>query len=286
MSDCSSIDPLVTPYVDGELRGADQKAVAQHLRACAPCRARVGVEQAVRDLVHARQPALQRDRASDALRTKCAMLGASSGSRGSRGSRGSSGSRGARGSNGSERTFGTPRTSSTSRTTGRDWRTRAAPLALAAALVVVIAGAALYQITEQSTHVMAAELAADHVKCFLLQDLTGTDQSARSVEYALGSKFGWVVHLPERPDRAALELVGERTCLYGQGRIAHIMYRHQGRPVSLFMLPHAARKNEVLDALGHGAAVWSAGGRTFVLIAREPKVDLERMALFVRTGLH
>jgi len=80
--------------------------------------------------------------------------------------------------------------------------------------------------------------------------------------------------------------VGERTCLYGQGRVAHIMYRHEGRPVSLFMLPNDTRKEQVLDTLGHGAAVWSVGNRTFVLIAREPKADFERMALFVRTGLH
>jgi hypothetical protein len=133
---------------------------------------------------------------------------------------------------------------------------------------------------------MAAELAADHVKCFLIQNLSGTEQLAGPVEYSLASKFGWPVHLPERPDRAALELVGERTCLYGQGRVAHILYRHQGRPVSLFMLPNDTRKDEVLDTLGHEAAVWSVGNRTFVLIAREPKVDFERMALFVRTGLH
>ena len=133
---------------------------------------------------------------------------------------------------------------------------------------------------------MAAELAADHVKCFLMQNLNGTEQPAGPVEYSLASKFGWSAHLPERPDRAALELVGERTCLYGQGRVAHILYRHEGRPVSLFMLPNDTRKDEVLDTLGHGAAVWSVGKRTFVLIAREPKVDFERMALFVRTGLH
>lgn len=271
MSDCSSIDPLVTPYVDGELPVADREAIAQHLRACPPCRARVFVEQAVRDLVHARQPALQRDRASDALRAKCAMLRSS---------------RDSRDSKGSGRITGTLRAFSASRTTGGDWRARVAPLALAATLVLVVAGTAVYQITARSTPVMAAELAADHVKCFLLQDLIGARQPTGPIEYALASKFGWSAHLPERPDRAALELVGERTCLYGQGRVAHIMYRHEGRPVSLFMLPNNTRKDEVLDTLGHEAAVWSVGGRTFVLIGREPKMDFERMALFVRTGLH
>jgi len=261
MSDCSFIDPLVTPYVDGELPGADREAVAQHLRACPPCRARVIVEQAVRDLVHARKPALRRERASDLLRATCAAHSA----------RSIAGGRLAR-------------ASSPGGTVPARWR-RLAPLALAATLVL-LAGASLYQITEKSTHVMAAELAADHVKCFLLQDLISAGQPARPVEYALASKFGWSAHLPERPDRAALELVGERTCLYGQGRVAHIMYRHEGRPVSLFMLPNDTRKEEVLDTLGHGAAVWSVGSRTFVLIAREPKADFERMALFVRAGLH
>jgi len=271
MPDCTSIDPLLTPYVDGELPGVEREAVAHHLQACPPCRARVAVEQAVRDLVRARRSALQRDRASDALRTTCAMLGSAGGSRRSSGSKGS------------ERTTGTFRTP---RTSGAAWLTRTAPLALAATLLLVLAGLSLYQITEHSTHVMAAELAADHVKCFLTQGLNGTEQPAGPVEYALASKFGWPVHLPERPDRAALELVGERTCLYGQGRVAHILYRHGGRPVSLFMLPNDTRKDEVLDTLGHGAAIWSVGNRTFVLIAREPKVDFERMALFVRTGLH
>jgi anti-sigma factor RsiW len=261
MSDCSFIDPLVTPYVDGELPGADREAVAQHLRACPPCRARVIIEQAVRDLVHARKPSLQRDRASDLLRAKCAAQS----------ERSIAGGRGAA-------------ASAPGGTVAARWRTLA-PLTLASTLVLV-AGASLYRITEKSTHVMAAELAADHVKCFLLQDLIGAEQPVGPVEYALASKFGWSAHLPERPDRAALELLGERTCLYGQGRVAHIMYRHEGRPVSLFMLPNDTRKEEVLETLGHGAAVWSVGSRTFVLIAREPKADFERMALFVRAGLH
>src|SRR6185503_17434907 len=105
MPDCPSIDPLLTPYVDGELPGVEREAVAQHLRVCPPCRARVVVEQAVRDLVRARRPALQRDRASDALRTKCAMLG------NVRGSKGSKGSEGTAGTLRTSRTFRTPRTS-------------------------------------------------------------------------------------------------------------------------------------------------------------------------------
>jgi anti-sigma factor RsiW len=263
MPDCPSIDPLVTPYVDGELPAAQRERVARHLGACPRCQARVQVEQTVRDLVHARLSALRSDRGSALLHARCAAL------------RGGA-ARTAGGADSAARPV---------RATPARWR-RLPPFALAAALVLVVAGASLYQVTESSAHVMVAELAADHVKCFLLQDLIGTERSVRSIEYALTSKFGWPARLPERPDRAALELLGERTCLYGQGRVAHILYRHEGRPVSLFMLPGAARQDQVVDAFGHSAAIWSAEDRTFVLIAREPREGFDRMARFVRTGLH
>ena len=79
------------------------------------------------------------------------------------------------------------------------------------------------------------------------------------------------MHLPDDPARAGLELVGSRPCLYGEGEIAHIMYRHEGRPVSLFMLPRTARTEELVEVLGHEAAIWCVGDRTFVLVAREPR---------------
>ena len=34
MPDCTSIDPLVTPYVDGELSAAERTCVDEHLRRC------------------------------------------------------------------------------------------------------------------------------------------------------------------------------------------------------------------------------------------------------------
>src|SRR5258707_7179604 len=48
-----------------------------------------------------------------------------------------------------------------------------------------------------------------------------------------------------RSETAGLELIGERTCLYGEGRIAHVMYRHDGHPVSVFMLPDDVRQPEI-----------------------------------------
>lgn len=253
--DCSSIDSLVTPYVDGELAAAEQAIVRQHLRLCPPCLARVSAEQAVQQLIGARKETFRGELAPDALRVKCGSLFASVSA------------------------FKAPHAGG--------WRARIAPLALAAALVLIVSGAFIYQVTARSTRVMAVELTADHMKCFAMNGLLGTHQPPAVVESSLAAGFGWQAHLPEQPDREGLALVGSRPCLYGEGRVAHIMYLHNGRPVSLFMLPRrrAAAGDETIRVLGHEAAMWSVGDRTFVLISREAKSEVEHLASFVRTSL-
>jgi hypothetical protein len=131
---------------------------------------------------------------------------------------------------------------------------------------------------------MAAELTADHVKCFALNSLLGTRQSAAVVESYLASSFDWPVRLPDH-EGMGLELVGSRPCLYGEGRVAHIMFKHNGRPVSLFMLPGTTRAEELLDVLGHEAAIWCVANRTFVLIANESKPEVERMAALIHSSV-
>ena len=118
-----------------------------------------------------------------------------------------------------------------------------------------------------------------------MNSLLGTRQAPAAVESSLAAGFGWQAHLPDRPEREGLELVGSRPCLYGEGRVAHVMYRHNGNPVSLFMLPSSRRAEAVIDVLGHEATVWSVGDRTFVLIAREEKSDIHRLASFVKASL-
>lgn len=256
MSNCASIDPFVTPYVDGELAAPDCQAVEQHIRACPPCRARVAAEQAARDLLRSRRSALHAERAPGALRARCAAA---------------------------------PGAANPAEAAGpgfRPRRARLAPLALAATLALLVGGAVLYRLTQTSVRVMAAELAVDHVKCFMMNALLGTHHAPAVVESSLAAGFGWPAHLPERPDQADLELVGARPCLYAEGRVAHIMYRYQGRPVSVFMLPKKSRPEEFVDVIGHEAAIWSEGDRTFVLIARESRADVERIASFVHRTLH
>jgi len=251
MADCRKLDPLVTPYVDGELDARERADVDSHLRVCPPCHSRVTAEQAVRDLLHARKHALELECASAALRAKCA------------------GHKGIVRAN-----------------KGYDPFSRVRALALAAALVLVVGGAFLYEATDRSSRVMAAELVADHVKCFAANRVLGTTtQSAGLVEQSLASSFGWHVRLPPSPQEIGLELIGARPCLYGEGRMAHLMYRHNGQPVSVFMLPNASRQEALVSVLGHECAIWSEGDRTFVVVARERREDMAHVASFVRASL-
>jgi anti-sigma factor RsiW len=248
---CSSIDPLVTPYVDGNINDTDRDLVDRHLSACRPCRGRVHAEQAVHRLMCTRRSALGGEAVPPALRARCALLGG-------------------------------PATSRHPTT----WRTRGTAFALAAGLVLIVGGAFVFEATERSTRVLAAELTADHMKCFrVLNSGLGTHQGAQAVESSMASSFDWQMRLPEHADRAGLELVGARRCVYGQGVVAHIMYRNNGNPVSIFMLPKCARPQELIEVMGHQAAIWSVGNRTFVLIAREPRAEVDRMTSFVQAAL-
>jgi anti-sigma factor RsiW len=269
MPSCQFIDPLVTPFVDGELPDADRRVVDDHLRTCAPCHARVVAEQTVHTLIRARASALKAP-APEPLRARCRDLVAHAHAAAQSHTRSTS-------------DHPPPPHAIAPR---RAWSTRIAPYALAASLVLVVGGAFVIQATNRSVRVLAAELTADHVKCFAMNSALGTRQMPAAVESSMASGFDWRVQLPENPGRAGLELVGARPCLYGQGKVAHIMYRHGGRPVSLFMLPKTSRAEQLVRVLGHEAAIWCVGNRTFVLVAREPRPEVERMASFVRASMH
>jgi hypothetical protein len=216
----------------------------------------------VRAVIRARRPALTTPCAPPSLRAACASLK----------------------SRGTQAGAVLPFTPA-ERATRAVWSARLAPIAVAASLVVVVGGAFVYNLTEKSARVLAAELTADHVKCFAMNSLLGTHQAAPTVESSMITGFGWQMRLPENPAGEGLELVGSRPCLYPEGKIAHIMYRHQGRPVSLFMLPKSERSRDLVKVLGHQAAIWCVGDRTFVLISREPKQDVERMASYVQASM-
>ena len=305
MHNCDSLDPLVTPFVDGELPDRDRRAVEEHLRVCPPCHSRVTAERAVHDLLRARRSTLCRTEAPDALHLRCAEL-----VQASRDEQANAETAETRTSqrlqnfqnrelanpnwrqnenqnlqNLQNPNLGTPNLRT--RTPNPELRTPYAPwsaFALAASLVAVVGGA--FYVATDNTRVMAAQLVADHEKCFAMNSALGTHQSASIVEQSMGAAFDWPVHLPDEPVRAGLELVGARLCMYGQGKIAHIMYRHQGKPVSVFMLPKTMRAQEFVEVLGKEAAIWCANNRTFVVVAGEPRRNVEQIASFMQASLH
>jgi anti-sigma factor RsiW len=286
MLNCRTIDPLVTRFVDDQLPDADRKLVEQHVRVCAPCHSRVLAEGAVHDLIREHREALGARCAPDALHRKCEGFArltptATAGEAVPRTL--AAGERDA----GSDAPVPFPRGHSNPvGSTHVLWRSRLAPLALAASLLLGVGAAFLYQFTATSSRVMAAELAADHLKCFAINGVLPPHGDAVSVESSMLSGFGWHMHLPAGAPSSGLELVGSRPCFYAGGKVAHIMYRHGGKPVSLFMLPRTSRPQEIVEVFGHRAAIWCDGERTFVLITREPQEEVERMASVVRTSMH
>jgi anti-sigma factor RsiW len=260
MPNCQRIDPLVTPFIDGDLPEPDRRAVEEHLRVCPPCHSRVSAEREVHELIRTRVPALQKTHAPDSLHAKCWEIARMK----------------PEAADGRVRA-GMPLPASSM---------RLAPYALAASLVLVVGSAFVYQATDKSARVLAAELTADHMKCIALNYALGTHDAAAAVESAMASGFGWRVHLPDDPSKANLELVGSRPCLYGEGKIAHIMYRHEGHTVSLFMLPKSTRPEELVEVLGHQARIWCDGHRTFVLLTSEPREKVDGIAQFVQASLH
>ena len=265
MSDCLSIDPHITPYIDGDIGALERRLVDEHVRVCPPCHSRVAAEQAVRELMHTKRLELAGGTASAALRDRCAALQHQRAAWSLVGSR-----------------AGAPAGAGLAHVL----RARLAPLALAAGVVAVVGGGSLYLLTGRSSQLLAAELTADHVKCFGMNSLIGVNADPAAAEGAMVSTFGWHMPLPEAAQRAGMELLGARVCLYGRGLAAHIMYRHNGQPVSVFMIPKMTRADAVVDVMGHEAAIWSSGGRTFVLIAREPEDEMSRMTAIVQAALH
>ena len=255
MSSCARLDSLVTPYLDGALEGADLAFVDAHLRKCAPCRSRVEAERSVCTLIASRRAELLSTPVPAALVLRCRAATTS--------------------------LLPVPVAAPPSTAW---WHTRTFRLAVAAATVLSV-GAVTYRATVGQGQGVAAELAADHVKCFLLNSVLRTYHEPGAVEAEMRSRFAWAVHLPEHPETADLELVGSRPCLYERGKIAHIMYRHQGVPVSIFMLPGHLLDDRMRHALGHDAVTWSDANRTFVLVARAPRAEVEQVATFVQASL-
>jgi anti-sigma factor RsiW len=249
---CQELEPLFAPYVDDEAVASERAAVDAHLHACPPCRDRLAGERAARDVLRARRAGL-RPCASHALRTRCAAHCISPSIR-----------------------------------SGLLTRRTLVPLSLAAAVLLAVSAALFF--AGNSVEVLAAQLAVDHVKCFQFSpDRGGVDPLAEGRKWETGN--GWPLKVPAGAVAEQLELLGVRRCLSSEGRIAHLMYRWRGRPLSVFVLnsrvserrdAHADGIERSLETMGEQAIVWSRGERTYAVVSRDATPDLQQVARYVR----
>lgn len=246
MSDCKEVEPLLASYVEGGAAADACTSVEAHIGRCPPCRDRVAGERAAREVLVARRARL-RPCASEQLRARCAGHGV--------------------------------RRSPLLR---RAW----VPLSLAATLLLALAGAFVVGLND-NVEAVAAQLTFDHVRCFQLapERLTHADPAAAGREWA--ERHGWALQVAASLPAADLELLGVRRCMTSGGSNAHMLYRWRGAPLSVFVMPRALRRralpDEIIPSFRHEAVVWSAGDRTYVVLARGSAADLAPLVGYIKT---
>ncbi|MBM3778137.1 MAG: hypothetical protein FJW23_07840 [Acidimicrobiia bacterium] len=248
MDDCRSIGGLITPYVDGELDQAGRAAVERHAEVCPPCRGHLVREGAARTAVRRSAAGLEDVLLPPGLETRCrAVLAAAAG----------------------------PAPVPAWR---RWWIPAGAGVgALATALLVLVV------LTDRTTAALAAQLTADHVKCFAVfqPDAVAADDVAAAEERL--ASYGWTTRVPGSVPEEHLRLLGARQCLYAKGKIAHVMYDVDGEAVSLFRLEGVQVSDATVSSLGYRCRIWAGDGCTFVLVGPEDGgARLTRVAEYVK----
>jgi anti-sigma factor RsiW len=164
------------------------------------------------------------------------------------------------------------------------------PLSLAAALLLTVSSSLFF--FGNTVEVLAAQLAVDHVKCFQFAPGGGApahvDPLAEAKKWE--TKYGWPLRVPAGAASEELELIAVRRCLSSEGRVAHMMYRWHGQPLSVFVLNSPAARTddqpgdveEVVRKFGENALIWSRGDRTYAVVARDPSPELQQVARYVR----
>jgi anti-sigma factor RsiW len=253
---CPEVEERLPAFVDG-IAGDDAAAIAAHLETCDACAALAHAQATARTVLKARAAHLS-PVAPPGLRTR---LRAQLADRPA--------------ADRSEPAVGDPLLGWTGRLTAF----------AAAAMVVLTLGAILLPVaTVRSTALLAAQLALDHLKCFTIDgDADGQPITKAEAEATLQSEFDLTVSVPPSLPQEQLELHAVRRCLYGDGRAAHLMYRLNGEPLSLFVVPGLARPDAELSLFGHEQIVWMQGDRTYMLVTSAGSRDaLARVASHLR----
>ena len=237
MSECRRIGESLAAYADDLLKPGERSGVDRHLAACPACRKLADNEQGARRLLRQAAPQLLNEPLPPGLRTRCEALARE-------------------------------RAATQLAKFGPWWRVRLVPVLLTVVVMIFGASALFSMATRRSDALLAAQLTADHSKCFrFLGPPDGTSADARNIERMLLEQYGWTIHVPSSSADDDVQLIGARRCLYGDGLVPHVMYRVHGQDVSLFVLPGTERKADDLVTLGHRSQIWSRDGTTFVLVS-------------------
>lgn len=253
MGHCTDNDARLTRYVDEDLSPAERDEVERHVQACPSCAARLAAERAARLVLRRHAAALGEVALPDALRGRLTAVAEQ------------------------ERP---PRVDAGR---ARAVRVQLMRAAIAASLVIGLGLWLTAIVTRQSTTVLAAQLAADHVKCFLTNHDHGVLEAQPVADY-LRERYDFRAKVPASHQALGLRLVGARRCLTGEGTNAHILYTWQGEPVSLYMLPGGAHARQAHQVLGHAAQMWAGHNGSYVLVMPEtvglvgPLVEYMRQA--------
>jgi anti-sigma factor RsiW len=158
------------------------------------------------------------------------------------------------------------------------------PLSLAATLLLAVAGAFMLGLNHE-VEALAAQLTLDHVMCFQLAPERATQAEPAEAGRAWAAAQGWPLQVPPSSAGAQLQLLGVRRCFMSGRRVAHVLYKWRGEPLSVFVVPNrrrAGQGTEIVEKFGHETVVWSAGDRTYVVLARGRPSELESVAGYVR----
>lgn len=248
MSDCRRTTERLAAYTDASLPPAERDEVERHLAACPPCRDDASQQSGAHSVLRARADALRAETLPPGLRSRCEALA---------------------------RAHGAP-------PPARSWATRLVPVTLAAILLIFTGAAIMSLATQRSDALFAAQLTADHTRCFRRHvgaDAPGLD--AAQVEARLAQDYGWQLHVPASLPGDGLRLVHARRCLYAEGRIPHVLYRANGEDLSLFVIEGVARPPADVTAFGHRSRIWTRGDTTFVLVSSSSAGNLDAAARYL-----
>jgi anti-sigma factor RsiW len=235
MADCQRVVDRLAAYVDGLLPSGEDADVTRHLGACPPCRTAEQQERVARDTVRSQARELSAIVLPPGLRSRCESLARERSAVPARGQGGPAA-----------------------------FFSRFAPLT---AVMTLVIGFFLFSLaTHRSDTVLAAQLTADHAKCFRFFAGDSADADARRVEQMLKGDYGWDVHVPPSSVAHGIRLRGARRCLYVDGTVPHVMYDAGGSDVSLYVLDGVTRPPAELVSLGHRYRSWRSGTRTYVLV--------------------